>query len=451
MILFTIGLITAPLLLERLVRATALRKGLGLFLPVLAIITILVGCINSSGVTRLFFSSAVLLYSIKAASLLLRPYETMRSGSWLGKLYFMTIWPGLDVGPFLKSPVPQVEDQRRFAGGVTRCLVGFTCLVLVCFFARQLPGTWQGALMIVCVLLAVHLGLSDVLTEITHAIGWRVKPLFDAPWQSDSLSDFWTRRWNRPFVEMNRVFLMSSLAGKIGLRASVLVAFVVSGLLHELAISYPAKGGYGLPLFYFAIQLCGVFVERRLRIRGFFWTATVILLPLPLLFHELFTRGLVAQYVLWQGSLLEQLEWKQVLSVLLWGAGIAQFFVLLASVQVPSRLRWREELPRLSSLNHKLMWTYGSFIVLIIVSFGVLTLWLHQDILEGTRAGLALSLFIFAFWGLRLVTDAFYFKKSDWPVGPFMQIGHTMLNCLFTFIFLIYGAAIGSHLLGPRH
>ena len=94
------------------------------------------------------------------------------------------------------------------------------------------------------------------------------------------------------------------------------------------------------------------------------------------------------------------------------------------------------------------MWTYGSFIVYSILSFGVLTLVLHEDILRGTRAGIAVSVVMFVWWLLRLGTDVFYFKSSDWPKGRFMQIGHVMLNCLFTFVLCGYGCVILAHVLG---
>jgi hypothetical protein len=173
----------------------------------------------------------------------------------------------------------------------------------------------------------------------------------------------------------------------------------------------------------------------------------VVLGPLPILFHSAFRASIILPFLTWTRQSMLQIGLVPALSLLVYVLGTAQFCILAASFQVPTRLRWKEELPRLSSLNHKLMWTYGSFIVYTILSFGVLTLVLHDEILQGTRAGLALSVVMMLWWTLRLATDVFYFKSSDWPKGRFMQIGHVMLNCLFTFVLCGYACVLLTHLL----
>lgn len=77
------------------------------------------------------------------------------------------------------------------------------------------------------------------------------------------------------------------------------------------------------------------------------------------------------------------------------------------------------------------MWTYGIFIVLCIVSFGIMTLALRPQLLEGQASGLWLCGFIAAFWALRLVIDHTVLTHDDWPQGPQFEIGHTLLTTVF--------------------
>ena len=98
-------------------------------------------------------------------------------------------------------------------------------------------------------------------------------------------------------------------------------------------------------------------------------------------------------------------------------AAIAHFCVLMAGVQVPRRLEWGTELPKLSNFNRKLFTVYLGYIGGLIVSFGALTLWLREEMLRGDRAALALAGLIGLFWATRVVVDATYFSHDDWPKG----------------------------------
>jgi len=131
------------------------------------------------------------------------------------------------------------------------------------------------------------------------------------------------------------------------------------------------------------------------------------------------------------------------MSLALWLAGAGHFAVLMASFQVPYRLRWKEDLARLTPFNRRLMWVYGGFTVYTILSFGVLTLLLHDEMLRGERAGLALSVFIGIYWLLRVVVDFTYFEHADWPKGRAFVAGHVLLTLLFILLLVTYlGVAV---------
>jgi hypothetical protein len=131
------------------------------------------------------------------------------------------------------------------------------------------------------------------------------------------------------------------------------------------------------------------------------------------------------------------------ISLALWLAGAGHFAVLIASLQVPYRLDWKQDLGKLAPLNRKLMWVHGAFAVYTIISFGALTLLLHDEILHGERAALALAVFIGIYWLLRVVVDFTYYDHSDWPKGRAFVAGHILLTALFIFLSATYlGASL---------
>jgi len=129
---------------------------------------------------------------------------------------------------------------------------------------------------------------------------------------------------------------------------------------------------------------------------------------------------------------------RQLFDLDLWVAGAAHFIVLIASFQVPYRLHWKQDLQQLMPFNRKLLWVQGGFTVLTIIAFGILTLALHAELLQGDRAALGIACFIGLYWSARVLVDAFYFSHTDWPKGRMFVVGHTLLTLLFCFFVVSY-------------
>lgn len=133
------------------------------------------------------------------------------------------------------------------------------------------------------------------------------------------------------------------------------------------------------------------------------------------------------------------------------GSPVSATFASSSQVcQVPSRLKWKEDLHKLTPFNRKLMWVHGGFAVLTIVAFGILTLALHEELLRGDRAALGLALFIGVYWALRIVVDFTYYEHTDWPRGQGFVVGHVLLNLLFTFLAVTNLAVFVSAILAGR-
>ena len=90
---------------------------------------------------------------------------------------------------------------------------------------------------------------------------------------------------------------------------------------------------------------------------------------------------------------MTQPEVQRIFDLALWLAGAGHFVILIASSQVPSRLRWKQDLAQLMPFNRKLLWVQSGFTVLTIIAFGALTLALHTELIRGDRAAMGLACF----------------------------------------------------------
>jgi alginate O-acetyltransferase complex protein AlgI len=146
----------------------------------------------------------------------------------------------------------------------------------------------------------------------------------NAPLRSKTISEFWGRRWNSAFNQLAFEFVSRPIARTIGGRSSrdggqrspgnstlhfatvvaVLVAFLVSGLIHELVISLPARAGYGLPTAYFLLQGVGILAERAFpQIRSRLFTVLITAIPAFWLFHPPFVHNVILPFMKAMGAL----------------------------------------------------------------------------------------------------------------------------------------------------
>jgi hypothetical protein len=108
----------------------------------------------------------------------------------------------------------------------------------------------------------LHFGIFHLLSLAWRTAGVDAAPLMRNPLRATSVGEFWGRRWNTAFHELAVRFTFKPLRPSLGLAGATLLVFVVSGVIHELVISVPAAGGYGLPTIYFVLQGLGLLGER---------------------------------------------------------------------------------------------------------------------------------------------------------------------------------------------
>jgi membrane bound O-acyltransferase family protein len=238
--------------------------------------------------------------------------RTVRHPAWRSGAYLL-VWPGMDAESFLDPALPaHPNSSRAWLWAALNTVFGGSCIWLV---ARAVPASlpllrgWVGMLGLI---LLLHFGSFRILALTWQSFGVAAAPIMNAPLRSTSLSEFWGQRWNLGFRQLAHGLIFRPLYKRLRTQVAGFLVFVASGLLHDLVISVPARGGYGLPTLYFALQGIGVAVERsgigkRFGLghaaRGWFFMAVITAAPAFWLFHPIFVRNVILPFMQAIGAL----------------------------------------------------------------------------------------------------------------------------------------------------
>lgn len=260
---------------------------------------------------RLAVVWALVFAGFKALVLLHTPAEALSGLGWWRYCGFLAGWIGMDVEAWTVERARVAEAPRRMAGGAA-LLVGAGGLAAL-LLGLELPERWrlaQAWCVWVLGVIAVFFGFTRLLAGFWNRLGRPVRPVFDRPVYARSLADWWGRRWNLAVHDTLVIAIWQPLRGRASgagaLWAASGAVFLISGVLHELLLSYPAGGGWGGPSAYFAIQAGGMVAERRPWLRRILraapwrrtaWTLGMTLVPGPLLFHPPLLRALVQPWL----------------------------------------------------------------------------------------------------------------------------------------------------------
>lgn len=226
--------------------------------------------------------------------------------AWRSAAYLLA-WPGMDAPSFLDENNRAVPPRLgKWSWAVVETCVG---VVLLWAIARALPQRqpllrgWVGMLGLIFLL---HFGIFQIVALCWQSFGVDAPPIMSATLRSASLSEFWGKRWNLGFRQLAYDLVFRPLHKSLGVGTASLLVFVVSGLIHDLVISVPARGGYGLPTAYFVLQGLGVMVERsrfgrQLHLReGISGALLMVLLtagPVFWLFHPPFVLHVIIPFM----------------------------------------------------------------------------------------------------------------------------------------------------------
>jgi alginate O-acetyltransferase complex protein AlgI len=226
--------------------------------------------------------------------------------AWRSAAYLLA-WPGMDAEAFLDaSQRVQTPACLTWLWAIIETILGALLLWIV---ARSVPERepllrgWVGMLGLV---LLLHFGTFQIVGLLWQSFGVDARPIMSAPLGSASLSEFWGKRWNVGFRQLGYDLIFRPLHRRWGAGGAGFLVFIASGLIHDLVISLPARGGYGLPTAYFMLQGLGVAVERspfgqhvglRQGVSGWLFMAVLTAGPVFLLFHPPFVLRVVLPFM----------------------------------------------------------------------------------------------------------------------------------------------------------
>jgi len=226
--------------------------------------------------------------------------------AWRSAAYLLA-WPGMDAEAFLDPQQrPRKPPAKEWPWAVGKTLLAIALLWTI---VRRIPAPlallrgWVGMLGLV---LLLHFGSFHLMALLWQALGIEARPIMMNPLASSSLSEFWGKRWNLGFRQLSYDFIFRPLYKTVGAPFATFVVFLASGLIHDLVISVPARGGYGLPTAYFVVQGLGVLFERSgwgrrigvdRGVRGWLFLVCVVGGPAFWLFHPPFVREVILPFM----------------------------------------------------------------------------------------------------------------------------------------------------------
>jgi alginate O-acetyltransferase complex protein AlgI len=218
-------------------------------------------------------------------------------------LAYLVAWPGMDAETFLSDarptqrPMARVWAEAVFKSLLSLALIGGAAMLLI--DSQPTLAAWTA---LVGIILLLHCGVFHLLALVWQSRGVRAVPIMDRPFYASSLGDFWGRRWNRAFRDLSDYYVYRPLLRRTSPAVALAAVFLASGVIHDLVITVPAGGGYGLPTLYFLLQAAAILLSRtppgrRFRLhRGWqarLLAAVMLIAPLPLLCPQPFLDNVV--------------------------------------------------------------------------------------------------------------------------------------------------------------
>lgn len=210
--------------------------------------------------------------------------EILPWGRWL---CFATLWFGMEPMAW--------TGKRRSLQWRTHALWGGACSLTggaLVFLMSSYEVTMLIPLFI-AMSIGFHFGALRLLTAFWRFKGFPVRALFRNPFRTRGFGDFWGKRWNLAYSQLMARAVKRPIQQKFGAKIALFCVFIVSGILHELAITVPVQAGYGLPTCFFLVQGVLTTLEKRENLVSATLCGASLVLGLNFLFPTVFVEAVI--------------------------------------------------------------------------------------------------------------------------------------------------------------
>jgi hypothetical protein len=127
-------------------------------------------------------------------------------------------------------------------------------------------------------------------------------------------------------------------------------------------------------------------------------------------------------------------------------AGGIQIVLAVTHAFFPKRFEWKEELSRLSLLNRQIFMVHTSFICLMLIMMGGLSLFAPHALLQPTTLSRLVLGGFASFWGLRLLFQWFVYDWRLWRGHSFKTFIHFLFTVMWMYLTTAYAIVFVSQM-----
>ena len=110
----------------------------------------------------------------------------------------------------------------------------------------------------------------------------------------------------------------------------------------------------------------------------------------------------------------------------IWASGVVHLIVAAANVALPTILRFRANLAKVSPIIRQIFIVHSAYIILNLLAFAGLCLFFTPELAGGSALGRILSGYMAVFWLARLFIQLFYYDPEVKRHHPLANVGFAL-------------------------